>query len=499
MGYLAYRFGRVGAVCLLMLCLFASLAQAKTYSDNGDGTVTDPTTGLTWMRCAMGQEWDGATCSGTAKTYTYEEAKALTGTVSFAGHGDWRLPNIRELLTILDRAVDDPAIDKTAFPDAPSLIFWSSSYNANVLGFAWHEAFTNCYFGNQDYRYYNFGVRLVRGGKSVGLLNDARPSSDYVDHRNGTVTHIPTGLIWKRCAEGKIWTGSACSGSANMYTWEAANRLRSSFTGRTDWRLPTIDELLSLVDYAEINDTFSLAAINNTFWSNSPSTCHSNSAWGVNLNDGHSVSRDRDNGNGVRLVRGGRSFNFFALSITKTGSGKIGSALASIDCGDKCTGNYTKGAKIILQANPAGAVTWGGACTGTAPTCIIVMDAKRQVSAHFKKGEPTVVLSATHRSFSPQKLASSSVAQSVVLRNDGNAALKLYSIVASGDYAVSHNCGAVLNAGASCSLSATFEPTQVGARSGYVVIVSDAARGPHAVALDGVAVAGVNGARMKRP
>ena len=49
----------IGLRWLVMACLLAGAASsalaAKTYTTNTDGTVTDPTTGLTWMRCAMGQ------------------------------------------------------------------------------------------------------------------------------------------------------------------------------------------------------------------------------------------------------------------------------------------------------------------------------------------------------------------------------------------------------------------------------------------------------------
>lgn len=68
---------------------------AKTCTVNSDGTVTDPTTGLTWKRCAVGQTWSRTTCTGTGATYNWTTAKALTST--FAGQSDWRLPNIREL------------------------------------------------------------------------------------------------------------------------------------------------------------------------------------------------------------------------------------------------------------------------------------------------------------------------------------------------------------------------------------------------------------------
>ena len=79
--------------CLLLL--ITPFAQAAL-TINNDGTVTDPNTGLTWMRCAMGQTWDGSTCTGTASTYTFDQANALSGTVTFAGQNDWRIPNIRE-------------------------------------------------------------------------------------------------------------------------------------------------------------------------------------------------------------------------------------------------------------------------------------------------------------------------------------------------------------------------------------------------------------------
>ena len=111
---------------LLVACLITSAAHvwaAKTYTDNGDGTVTDPTTGLVWMRCAMGQKWDGSDCLGAAGGYNWTDANALTGTTKFAGQSDWRLPNVRELATIVDRTSSNPANDVVAFPNTPASNF----------------------------------------------------------------------------------------------------------------------------------------------------------------------------------------------------------------------------------------------------------------------------------------------------------------------------------------------------------------------------------------
>ena len=137
--WLALAFVLVGTV--------SPALAAKTYSDNGDGTVTDPTTGLVWMRCSMGQIWDGTTCTGTAKSFTFDGANALTGKVTFAGKSDWRLPNIRELQTIVDRSVFNPAIDKAAFPNTSASNFWSASAYAGGSYYAWGVYFYNGYAG----------------------------------------------------------------------------------------------------------------------------------------------------------------------------------------------------------------------------------------------------------------------------------------------------------------------------------------------------------------
>ena len=216
--------------CLLAGAANSSLA-AKTYSDNGDGTVTDPTTGLIWMRCSMGQTWDGTTCTGTASNYVW----APNVTATFAGHSDWRVPNIRELQTIVNRAVPNIALDVDVFPNSASSYFWSSSAYVGYSTPAWSVDFSD---GSVLYKSKNSlgQLRLVRPQNSLGLMDIARPSTDYVDQGDGSVTHTPTSLTWQRCAVGQSWTGSICNGSASTFTWDAARLLTSSFAGKTDWR-----------------------------------------------------------------------------------------------------------------------------------------------------------------------------------------------------------------------------------------------------------------------
>jgi len=69
----------------------------------------------------------------------------------------------------------------------------------------------------------------------------------WVDNGDGTASNSKTGLTWKRCHEGQTWTGSTCTGKPKEYTWDEAKKLKSSFAGKTDWRLPSIDELHTIV------------------------------------------------------------------------------------------------------------------------------------------------------------------------------------------------------------------------------------------------------------
>ena len=299
---------------LAWMVLFASAAFAapptptEDFTDNGDGTVTHRITGLTWMRCAMGMTWTGTSCTGTAATYTWDQATKLT--TSFAGKSDWRLPSIAELNT-LDNV--SPAINSTVFPNTSCSSFWSGSPVANYSSRAWIVEF--CYVGDYaDDRSDNIvHVRLVRGGQSFDPLALYTPTADFIDNGDGTVTHLKTGLMWKRCAEGQIWTGSTCSGTGKDYDWGTATALTSSSAGYSDWRLPTGNELQTIVEYQKYFSAINITIFPNTlsshFWSASAHASYSGSAWYVDFYDGYAYRDSKSHSNRVRLVRGGQFFS----------------------------------------------------------------------------------------------------------------------------------------------------------------------------------------------
>ena len=134
--------------------------------DNGNATISDIKTGLMWKKCAEGLS--GADCdSGSALSLNWQEALEQPGVVNssgFAGYTDWRLPNVKELTSIVEEQCYDPAINLNRFPGTPSSNFWSSSADAGSSGSAWGVSFGNGFSG-YDARYYSRLVRLVRGGQ----------------------------------------------------------------------------------------------------------------------------------------------------------------------------------------------------------------------------------------------------------------------------------------------------------------------------------------------
>lgn len=115
--------------------------------------VRDLKTKLIWQRCSVGQKWDGVSCKGKAKGFTFNDTNQL------AADG-WRMPEKEELLGIVDPHFNNPTINHKAFPNTPASDFWSST----VYPFT-----PNSWLVNFDYGLSSYGsashpcfIRLVR-------------------------------------------------------------------------------------------------------------------------------------------------------------------------------------------------------------------------------------------------------------------------------------------------------------------------------------------------
>ena len=142
----------------------AATTPLERFVQQANGTITDKATGLMWQRCLIGQE--GPNCSsGTAEVFSWGQALVYpaekTPQSRLAGHQDWRLPNIRELASIIELQCGNPAINLTLFPNNGAGHLWSSSPYRFYVHYAWFLDFNDGIFIYADRQDKKF-VRLVR-------------------------------------------------------------------------------------------------------------------------------------------------------------------------------------------------------------------------------------------------------------------------------------------------------------------------------------------------
>jgi len=121
----------------------------SSFTDNLDGTVTDNATGLMWQ-----QEDDN-------QTRNWESALAYCEDRDLGGHVDWRLPDVKELRSIVDNTRYHLAIDPVAFAGTEQTYYWSSSTYAYYTNYAWYVYFGSGYVNN-NYKTFTYYVRCVR-------------------------------------------------------------------------------------------------------------------------------------------------------------------------------------------------------------------------------------------------------------------------------------------------------------------------------------------------
>jgi hypothetical protein len=215
---------------------------------NGEAIVEDRITGLVWQGCLAGYSGDNCeTQSNTESEYRYDwdEALSYCDSLSWGGYTDWRLPDPYELQSIMKYGSSDlPKLDNTAFPNTRGMSIWSSStYLYNEYS-AWRVDFGSGWV-IENGKAGGMSVRCVRSGpfkaQSFEVLDD---TGDRV------VRDSLTGLEWQGCVAGL--SGDLCEiGNVVEKDWKEALSYCEglSWAGHTDWRLPNIVELTSIVDF----------------------------------------------------------------------------------------------------------------------------------------------------------------------------------------------------------------------------------------------------------
>jgi hypothetical protein len=140
---------------------FDPSTQTDEFIDNADGTATDASLGLVWMRCSLGQTWEDETCNGDASELTWQQALQTAHGYEYAEKLGWRVPNMKELASLTERSCVRPAINELFFPNTSSDNYWTSTPSVIDPERAWVIAFFNSSNSLKDKNLFVF-TRLVR-------------------------------------------------------------------------------------------------------------------------------------------------------------------------------------------------------------------------------------------------------------------------------------------------------------------------------------------------
>ena len=255
---------------------------------NANGTALDTITGLLWQRNDGGE-------------MTIENARRYCDTLSLGGFTDWRLPNVYEAYSILNHQNTNPALDVNVFVKTAAQYWWTSDRQLNDTNKIWctnsgggvgNHPKTETSSAGGTKKFHVRAVRDVVAPISMQHFSSFTPS---------LVKDEMTGLIWAKSA------------LSDTITWEDALLYAdsSSFGGYTDWRLPNVKELQSLVDVKRINPAvntgyFSLLPFMK-IWTSTTLFGKAGSAWYLDTRYGITTYDVKLRKNYVMLVRGGQN------------------------------------------------------------------------------------------------------------------------------------------------------------------------------------------------
>ena len=244
-------------------------------TNNGDNTVTDNNTNLIWE-------------NRTYNSYTWSDAVTYCSDLTFAGKNDWRLPEAKELQTIINYDQEEPALDTSIFSNFGGSNVWSSTSKSATK--AWYVNF-------------GYGILYSSGTKSSTSLmtacvrgNSNTPS--FSDNDNGTITELKTGFVWQK------------EDDNTLRNWETSLAYceNLSLGGKNDWRLPNIKELSFLLHSTNTNPAidssfFPNTNIDNKYYTSTHDKEHNWNAWYVDFSTAHANKQTKTGSLYTRCVR----------------------------------------------------------------------------------------------------------------------------------------------------------------------------------------------------
>ncbi|MFI3315055.1 MAG: DUF1566 domain-containing protein [Rikenellaceae bacterium] len=241
------------------------IGNEASYTDNGDGTVTDNVTGLIWQK--------------GYQVMSYDEAVEAVKKFDLAGYDDWRIPSIKEAYSLIMFSGADVNPELSKGSDMPGTPFINTDFFDFVYASNGNRPIdtqmmtTALYVGSTDREKLLFGVNFADGrikgyGMQMGgqgkqftvrfVRGATYGENSFVDNSNGTISDVATSLMWSK------------EDSKAAMNWQEALEYaqqmnKEKYLGFDDWRVPNAKELQSIVDYTRSPLSSSSASIDPLF------------------------------------------------------------------------------------------------------------------------------------------------------------------------------------------------------------------------------------------
>ncbi len=248
----------------------------SSYTDNGDGTISDNITGLMWTKSP---DINGDNVIDYSDKISFSTAPVVAETLSIGEYDDWRVPSIKEIYSLMDFTGKDPSgwsgsdvsqltpfIDDNYFDvgfgdesagervidgqyvTTSKYVSTTMNGSETMFGLNLVDGRIKGYPTKESKRYFAY---FVRGNSEYG-------TNKFSDNGDGTITDSATGLMWSQ------------DDSDTALNWEESfdwvtQKNSETHLGQSDWRLATIKELQSILDYSRAPKTDGTAAINPLF------------------------------------------------------------------------------------------------------------------------------------------------------------------------------------------------------------------------------------------
>jgi hypothetical protein len=379
------------------------------FTDHGDGTVTDNLTGLMWAKdanLAGGKTWQDA----------LQYVKSINSGAGLSGYHDWRLPNRKELFSLIDRSKFDPALPAShPLQNVQSNNYWSSTtspYTDNAWIVNMGLGYMDCdNFSSKSDDYYVWPVR------SAPWLTVSKTGAG-----TGTVTSSPAGI---NCGDG-------CSTSYNQGT------------------------IVTLTATPDAGSTFG--------------------GWSGDADCSDGVVTMNANMTCTATFNPEVAGKTLTVSKTGTGTGTVTSSPAGINCGDTCSGGFKPGTKVTLTAKADSNsifTGWSGGNYSGTGKCVVVMSADTAVTAAFSAKVPVISVSLSSLDFGGVKVGKK-ITKTLKIADTGSGNLVITLSGLDGtDFGIQGSNSVTIKGKRSYSLKVQFTPKSTGSKTATLRITSN--------------------------